>query len=230
MEIKSTNDIKLMKINALLYGRSGYGKTHTAMTLNGKVLVIGVDPGLLTLSGVKIDSTSPTTWEEVEHVKDELQKPENKTKYDTIFIDGITAINELCKVDILNNANSNDNNQETLHLKDWGVLQTRMTRLINSFIRMPYNIIFTALEDVHKDEKTGYETVCPSLNGKLPLNMPGYFDFVFRLVMKKDNGEDKRYFLTSSTEKSLAKDRTRKLESLEDPNWTNIIKKIKGGK
>jgi len=233
MEIKNTNNQELLKVSALIYGNSGNGKTYSASTLKGKTLIIALDPGLLTLREFDIESIQPKSWNELLEVYKMLKTEEFEKKYDNIFFDGITDANEFCKQHILFEERPKVKGtiskiyDDILTLADYGLLQTKMQRLITSFIGLPYNIFFTALEDSRKDEKTGAETVCPSLNGKLAHNVLAYFDFCFRLIIKTTGDESERFFLCKSTEKSLCKDRSGKLDRLELPDWSSVIAKIK---
>jgi len=234
MKIENTKDIESMKFNALIYGNSGNGKTYTASTLKGKTLVIATDPGLLTLREFDIDSISPKNWTELLEVYKMLLLDENIKKYKNVVFDGLTDANEICKEHIVKVERPSVKKdigkvyEDILTLQDYGLLQTKMTRLISSFIKLPYNVIFTAMADERKDEKTGEVTIVPSLNGKLALNLAGYFDYVFFLGVKDTGEETERFFLTQKTEKYISKDRSGKLDRLEEPNWTNVINKSLG--
>lgn len=234
MKIENTKNQELKKIKGLVYGVSGIGKTFSTTTLTGKTLVIAVEKGLLTLQDYNIDFVNLENWEELLDIYMELNTNENIEKYDNIVIDSLTKANEMCKIHILFKerpkvkGDVNKTYEDVLTLQDYGLLQIKMVRMINSFINLPYNIIFTSLEDERKDEKDGHIYYVPSLNGKLAKNVVADFDFTFRMVSKTIDNKTERYFLTENTETSLAKDRIGKLDRLEEPNWTNVINKSLG--
>ena len=59
----TTNNIELFNVKALLYGKPGTGKTHSALTLNPeRTLVISAEGGLLPLAGTKIDVIELKKW------------------------------------------------------------------------------------------------------------------------------------------------------------------------
>ena len=229
----TTNNIELFNVKALLYGKPGTGKTHSALTLNPeRTLVISAEGGLLPLAGTKIDVIELKKWNDIKEVFNELLKDEYKKKYRNIFVDSLTEINEMGKEQIVKKdrpalkTNIRNIYDDLMTLQDWGVLLTRVIRMIRAFRDLPYNIIFTCLEDLHKDEQTGATTYTPSLNGKLAVNIGGYFDEVFRMVTKEVEDKIHYQFVTNKTERSIAKDRSGILELYEEPNWEKIFKKI----
>ncbi len=236
MKKSNTENVELLKIKALIYGGSGVGKTYTARTLpEKKTRIISAESGLLSLSGTNIDVVELENWNDLKELYSEFMTEEHQKKYDFIFIDSLTEINEMCKEHIVKverpavRGKVGKIYDDILDMQDWGLVHTKMSRMIRMFRDLPYNIIFTCLEDEKKDERTGAVTVLPSLNGKLQTNIAQYFDMVFRLISEDDKAENKTYrnFLTEKTEKSLAKDRSGVLDRLELPNWEKVISKIK---
>lgn len=233
MEVTKTNSVELFNIKVLIYGPPGSGKTYRALTLDPKkTLVISAEAGLLPLAGVEMDVIKLRDWGDIKPVYMELLKPETQKKYRNVFIDSLTEINEMGKEQIVKKdrpaikTNQGQVYDDLMTLQDWGLLLTRMTRLIRSFRDLPYNIIITALEDVHKDEQAGTISYVPSINGKLAVNIGGYFDEVFRLVTKEADDEIHRQFITGKTERSIAKDRSGVLALYEEPHLGKIFRKI----
>ena len=236
MKKTNTNKIEMLKIKALLYGASGKGKTFSARTLpEGKTLIISAESGLLALSGKNYDVAEIEKWDDLKEVFKLLETPESQKRFDFVFIDSLTEINEMCKQHIVEKERPDKRGNigkvydDILDMQDWGLLHAKMSKAIRGFRDLPYNIIFTCLEDSDKDERTGAVAVLPSLNGKLKSNINQYFDEVFRAVSIDTGDETGYYFLTRTTEKSLAKDRSGQLEKKESPDWTAIINKIKKG-
>jgi len=235
MKKTSTEDLRILKIKAIIYGKAGVGKTYTARSLDSKkTLIISAESGLLPLRGMKFEVWEPESWNEMGHILLELKKPENENRFDNVFIDSLTELNEMAKEQIVKKdrpALGKDLGKvydDLMTQQDWGLLATRMTRFIRAYRDLSYNVIFTCLEDTHKNDMTGELTFTPSINGKLALNINGYFDEVFRLLTREEDDKINRYFLTAKTEKSIAKDRSGALNRFEHADWKTVFGKIHG--
>lgn len=243
MKLTNTNDIRFDKIKALLYGFSGSGKTYSARTLpRDKTLVISAEKGLLSIAKTGMDKIEIASWDELIELYFELgawDRGENfyiidgnktdcefiKKKYDFIFIDSLTEINEMCKDKILS---SYPKKKETMEIQDWGKLYNKMSKMIKGFRDLEsYGVIMIAGEEHLENKKTGELTLVPSLNGKLRTTIMHFFDFVFKAVKITDEKKDEQYFfLTEETDRGLAKSRGGALDVKEIPNWLNVISKI----
>lgn len=233
MKVTNTNAPNDMKVKALLSGSPGRGKTFSARSLNQKTtLIISAEAGLLSLAGTEFDVWVIESWEELQEVYKNLLLPENIAKYKVVFVDSLTEINEKAKEHIVKKLRPGLGKDigkvydELMTMQDYGLLQTMMTRFIRSMRDLPYHMIFTCLEDQNKDESTGKIMFAPSLNGKLAINIAGFFDEVFRMVVKEEDGKLNRYFITNHVENSLAKDRSGSLDIYEPANWSAVFKKI----
>lgn len=233
-----TDDIDIEKGKILIYGKSGTGKTYSVSTLDAKKTIV-ITPDKNALKVLKklnwiADLWHVEKWEYMFEFSKILLQPDMQKKYDNIFVDDFTEINELSKewiVKVERPATKGLTNTKTysdlMELQDYMLLQVKITNLLRAFRDLPYNCIFTCLEDEVRDEQSGIILFRPSMNGKMRLNMTGFFDEVFRLIVDKD-GE--RVFLCDNTEKELAKDRSGYLDKYECPDYAKILKKIKGEK
>ena len=234
MKKTSTERVTVDRVKCLVYGKSGVGKTSTALTLDPKTtLIISAESGLLPLRGCQIEVWEMEGWEDVQNSYMELLKEENQRRFKTIFIDSLTEINEQAKEQIVKKDRPALKGQDIgkvyddlMTMQDYGLLATRMTRMIRAFRDLPYNIVFTCLEDSVKDELTGAISMAPSINGKLAVNIAGYFDEVFRMVTKETDDKASRWFLTEKSEKWIAKDRSGRLDRMEVPDWGVVFGKI----
>lgn len=236
MEIKNTKTLAHGPVKGLIAGESGNGKTYLAATLGPKALVISAEGGLLTLHKQDVAFVDITTddkgnviakdarYSRLQDVFRLLQKPEIKSKYDTIYIDSLTEVAQ-CLVDKLD--------KEFPDRKDglvkWGEYNKAMRGVIKAFRDLPhYSVWFSCLTSVEKDENnrryTGF-----NLPGKISQDLPQFFDFVFYLgITESDEGETKRYLLTKATERHTCKDRSGVLDKFERPDLGLVIKKLKG--
>jgi hypothetical protein len=107
-----------------------------------------------------------------------------------------------------------------------------MTRTMRRFRDLKMHVIFVAKEDKLRDESTGMFHYQPMMVGaKLPTQIPYFFDEVLCLrTFTEENEEGKkvtnRWLQTILGDNYIAKDRSGKLDSFEEPNLTYIINKL----
>lgn len=237
MKTISTKDVATMTLKSLIYGPPGIGKTSTALTLSPKTtLIVSNEGGLLPLTGKDFFGIEIEHWKDLTQLWKDLQTDEYKKKYDTIFVDNLSEIGETCKAFIADEKRPAVRGkvdkiyEEQLDIKDWSLYSELMKRFIRMYRDLPYNLIFTCWEDTIQDDQTGAIMHAPLLAGKkLATSLPGYFDEVFRMVIKGEGAETERYFLTEHTNRSIAKDRSGKLDRLEKPSWETVMQKIRMG-
>ena len=207
----------------LVYGMAGAGKTTLAKTAPGKVLVISAEAGLLSIK----DANNVTAIEvkeasEIEEIAAMLESGE--LDYDTVCLDSVTEMSELLLAQ--EKARSKDPRQA------YGEVINVMTRTMRRFRDLKMHVIFVAKEDKLRDEATGMFHYQPMMVGaKLPTQIPYFFDEVLCLrTFTEENDEGKkvtnRWLQTVLGDNYIAKDRSGKLDSFEEPNLTHIINKL----
>jgi hypothetical protein len=231
VRVVSTNGQGHDKIKMLIYGEPGNGKTSLAATLKERVLIVSAEAGLLCLAGHSIDTIDISVDDNGTLVPEEkrigrlgevyayLITQECRDKYDWIFIDSLTEISQNL-VKLLNTEFPDRKDSLVLY----GENAKRMRSLIKSFRDLPYyNVIFTALSSVEKDENN-QRFLGVDMVGKLSSSIPAFFDEVFYL----HKGAEERSLITCGSEKLVVKDRSGKLNKQEPANLQVIINKIRG--
>lgn len=227
MKVLNTKDSPQQKVKALLAGPSGSGKTTLAKTLTGKTILISAEAGLLCLKGSDIDyidiSTNDkgevlnTPAERLRRLADVFAWLHQGQEYKNVFVDGITEISELF-VEELNKQFPNRADAFPM----WGEYAKKMRSVIKNFRDLPYNVFLTAVSEVDKDENNkrfmGFQVA-----GSISKKLPQYFDEVFFVHV---NAEGKRTLVTQATDTIIAKDRSNKLNAVEEPNLAEILAKI----
>ena len=100
------------------------------------------------------------------------------------------------------------------------------------FRDLPIHVVFIAKQQEVRDEATGMLHYQPMMVGaKLPTQIPYFFDEVLCLRtfdVEDDKGKKstERWLQTTLGANYIAKDRSGKLEALEEPNLSHIINKL----
>jgi len=179
----NTKDINLenYKLKLLVCGASGSGKTHFAGTFP-RPFFFDFDGGMLTLKGKDIDYETIHSYE---HFKKLADKIENDDKYETIVLDSLTRLSDLL-MDRIQELNHSSDKPPTI--PEYGIFFANMRRLIEQFLLLDKNVIFTAHEELIKDEVTGSVEAVPLIATKIRFRLSNYFDEAVYLSVTKKKG------------------------------------------
>lgn len=247
-----TPDIFTDKMNILIYGDPGSGKTHLAGTAQdvpemADVHVFNIDGGIMTLASR--GDIHATNIRSVDELGQELFRIANKDpKYantKTVVIDNITELQTLALENIttreLVNRRKKDKSYtvDEVYLEDYGVAGKQLARVLRGFRDLPINVIYIA----HKKDKmrkgtNTLEESKPNLTEKLCTAVMGYMDFVWYLYTADEVvGDDEvgyqnvthRYLLTQPMNNYAAKTRGCEFAArlgaiVKDPNMVNIMR------
>lgn len=234
IQIKSVFDVAVNRgVKILVYGRSGMGKTMLCATAPTPILA-SAESGLLSLSHANQErifgpgKAVDVPIVEISSLADLIQFYEWVTDkdcpFETICLDSITEIGEKVLANALK--------QVSDPRQAYGELLEKMTNTLKMFRDIDgKHVVFIAKETPNKDGGTPLNI--PMMPGtKVGPAMPYLVDEVFHLNVGTitegpQKGQTYRYLLTQPSVEFDAKDRSGALETIEEPNLTNIISKIK---
>lgn len=224
MKTKSVEEcLQKQGLKFFIYGATSTGKTYLTRTLEGKILILSAEAGLLSLRGLKADVLEIHSVQDLRDAHKALLAGGHD--YDWVVLDSLSEIAEVVLAD------------EKVKTKDprqaYGSLIDTMLGVCRAFRDLPMNVYMTGKEERFKDEATGKLMSALSMPGsRLGNQIPYLFDEVLRLVVLKnrETGEAERWLQTQPEPTSDAKDRSGELDPYEEPNIAKLVAKIKGDK
>jgi len=224
--IKAKGIVKQSGIKILLYGFSGSGKS-SQFKFTGKTLLLSSEKGELVLNEAdNVDIIRVNSLGELKEAY--VYAKEHVSDYDTVGIDSISEIGEMIVSEL-------KKDPEYSSLKDgmkmWMKFSEIMLGIAKSFRDLDnVNVLIVALAESVTSGLS--EKLLPMIPAKkVQSKLASLYDEVLFL---RTNEEGKREFVTSETSDIVAKDRSGKLEPLEECTKEygigTILKKIRGEK
>jgi phage nucleotide-binding protein len=225
-----------LRVNMLIYGESGAGKTTLAGSSDAvpemrKVLVLDIEGGLLSLKDhyPNVDSIRIKSWVDMQNVYNELY--DGKHGYNTIVLDSLTEAQKMSMDEIMRKLikEHEERDADVAGIREWNINIEQTRKFVRALRDLPLNTVFTALAKTDKNQRTGASKSKPSLSGKVADEVAGFLDIVSYLYTKEVDGEQTRMLLCGATQDNVAKDRTGRLEQvIQKPTMLQIWNTIKG--
>ena len=246
------------KIKGAIFGPHGIGKTSLLRTLNPETtLFLDLEGGDLAVQDVKVDQIKIQTWIEAinmaclitgpdpsrrsdqsysqqhyDHVISQGADPKFLDKYETIFWDSISVASRLAwqwatgQPDAFSEKTGKPDNRGA-----YGLLGREIVRWLTCIQHCNFNVWVVGGLDEKVDD-FGRRKYDPQIEGsKAGMELPGIFDEVISMVsLKAEDGTPYRAFITGQLNSFgyPGKDRSGKLEMIEEPNLFKLMNKIKG--
>jgi hypothetical protein len=205
-------------IKMMVYGDAGVGKTSLIATAPNPI-IISSESGLLPLAGHDIPVIKIQSYEDLIEAYNYCISSD----YETICIDSLSDIAET----ILAVYKSEERDPR----KAYGKLADDLLMAIRAFRDIEGKHVYMVSKQARlEDSDTGICAYRPAFPGQqLNSNIPYFFDLLLCLrITKDDDGNTVRYLQTEADISHVCKDRSGKLNTIEEPNLENIFNKIKG--
>ena len=200
----------------LVYGRSSVGKTTLVGSADAvpemrKVLFIDVEAGTLSLrkTNYEVDVVRINDWNQLDDLFGALYSGDHE--YQTVILDSLTEIQELCMRAIMAAMKSDPDNFErdpdVPGMYEWNKAEKKIKAFIRMFRDLPMNVIFTALMKEDKDSKTGVTMKLPDLPGKLAHRVAALFDIVLYYTIIDTEDGQQRVVASQAGTNTVAKNR-----------------------
>lgn len=200
-----------LRLNVLLYGKSGTGKTTFACSFP-KPFLFDFDKGMLSQRGRDVEYETYAGVSAYQDFEVKLKELEKECPYETIILDSITTMQEYLMSKILM---MNRRSQPTLH--EWMAMVTELKDIFMRLTKHSKHLVVIAHERLMQDEITGEIMYVPVVVGKqLPSLLPMWFDEMYRCTVSRDKEGTPEYgILTASDVKYTARSRLGCLETVE---------------
>ena len=224
-----------------------------------KTLFLDLEAGDAAIEGWPIDVIRPRTWVECrdfacylgganpslaedhaysqahyDHVVQQFGKPNGiLTKYDTIFVDSITVAGRLCFQHCIQQPECKSERSGKLDTRAaYGMHGREMMSWLTHLQHIrDKNVIFVGILDERIDDysRTIYELQIEG--SKTGRELPGIVDEVITMAIMTGNEKTYRAFVCQTLNEwgYPAKDRSGRLDLLEQPHLGNLLKKLNGG-
>lgn len=212
-------------VKILVYGRAGRGKTTLCATCPAPV-VFSAESGLLALADHDIPYYQIETMTQLRDAYNWCRSSAEARQFQTICVDSISEIGEV----VLGDKMAPVKGKKPDGRQAYGEMITDMVTLIKSFRDLQgFHVYMSAKQERIKDETSGIIINGPMMPGqKLGQAMPYLPDEVFQLEIADASQGGYRFLRTQPDFSNDAKDRSGKLNPIEEPHLGKIIAKITG--
>lgn len=210
----------------LFYGDPSTRKTSVASMFPG-ALLIATEIGYSLIPGVH--AANVVSWGAFREVVRELKRPEVQSKYQTIVIDTVGLLTDMCMRYICD-VNGVKELSEMAWGSGWTSFKKEFRTQINTIAQLGYGIVFIAHSDTKRDNETGAITAAVPMMDKKPREaVIALVDFILFLQKepKDSNPDEITVYAYSQLQSQIeSKTRARHLSKRFEFNFENLNEEI----
>ena len=224
--INSSNNKKIMNLNLVIFGDYKVGKTFLSSTVPD-ALVMSVEDGMLSVAGKGVDYLDCKDMRTAKEIVNAVKTNPDFKKYKWLFLDTVTEFGQLLYPVIRekHEQRAKENKSKGADGRQvWGEFAESIGLLVKAMRGLDLNIVILASSTQKEDDQNKIFNA-PDIYGQSSSRIVGWLDEVFYMFVDKDG---KRKFLTAKTDRTVAGDRSGKLDAIEDADLMAIHKKILG--
>ena len=227
INLKSTSNIELNGVKVLVYGQAGVGKT-TLIKTAPRPIILSAEGGLLSLAGTDIPYIQIASMADLLEAGQWLEKSEESKNFDTVCLDSLSEIAEVCLASNMFTVDSNGKQQRNDGRRAYGDTNEQMSKLIRAFRDLPNKHVYFSAKLDKTESADGLLLWGPSMPGKtMSQALPYFFDEVLALRIVTDSeGKSVRALQSAPDTMWTAKDRSGKLAAFEPADLKKIFEKI----
>lgn len=188
----------MSKINVLIYGGTGSGKTYSLRTFRTPIWIDSFDPGgsislkdfiadgraIVNTQFEKEDADKPTAWEAWEKTFLSHEKSGVFNHIGTYAIDSATTWASAALNAVLKKVGRTGGVPQQ---NDWYPQMTLMEKSLKRIMSLPCDVVFICHDDTQKDEILGSIMRAPLLTGKLKKRVPLLFSEIYYALARRSS-------------------------------------------
>lgn len=216
--VRQTSNVADKRLNILLWGRPGTGKT-LFMGTAPKPFIIASEDGVLTLHDKEIPyyvlSPEEKVFDTVMQIIDDARKSIGVFEdINTICVDSVWKLNRMILEEIMEESGVTKAQHD-----QWGELLSRMSKIFSTLLSMDYHVIASVGEQVREDKMT--EELKPVFNMSGSYKDQIAYEFDFNIFLEKKAKGSRVEFLAHALDhdKRNAKSRVALPPTMHDLNF-----------
>lgn len=249
MKLRTTSDVELKHVSALVHGDSKVGKTTSIKTLpESSTFIICSDRSSLPLRNRDYKIVQVESWEDVQEThrwftgkldgaSDEIREAVGRCR--TIVVDSLSEVSALLMQHIIGVLRPSvifersEGKRKTpenayaslLTREDYMLHGDVIIKLVNAFTHLPYHVIFTSNSAWSKDHDSNNTIRTPDLPNKAAQKVVKCFDVALHMAADPSDPTD-RLWRTVNNDRILCGDSTGVLDEFEKCDWTKLFTKL----
>jgi len=240
MKMPSAKDVTVNTewLKVMSVGKSGSGKSSFASSFPTPGFIFDFGKEIISYRGKDFNyeqyELTSRGWGKFEQDFIQVKKDVAEDKYQTIVVDNLSAMTDLCMEKALQLDPKRSATNGPLWQVHYSMVKNLMEGKLRQMLNLECNLIFIAHLDPIVDDNGSVIGVEPSLTGKLSGDVPAYFDEVYYHFTRRVENETKFYIQTvpigMNNGRSRASGKERLLPDIIENDYAEVMSYLSGDK